>query len=243
MVRLEGRGFPGGASEKVAVMVEQVNTTEMTCEGSEAYVAMGMDQRKDTKNLEKPTHDLSCQPALDLHEKGKIIEGEGKLDTLNAQTSASSLNLPTDTGEKLPRMGWEQTPSLGNIPDFKFTLAPNKDIVESVESPSPQDMGPMAMSYDPSEGWVTSKLGPTSGHWKRLARAAKHSKPTGEQSPKNLKRSGSTPLQELDPKALALKKRKNQKQSEVLRKEELRDEEESKDGGEAEAAVQLRRAS
>ena len=53
-------------------------------------------------------------------------------------------------------MGWEQTPSLGNIPDFKFTLAPNKDIVESVESPSTQDMGPMAMSYDPSGGWVTS---------------------------------------------------------------------------------------
>ena len=108
-------------------------------------------------------------------------------------------------------MGWEQTPSLGNMPEFKYTLAPNKAKEESVESPSPRAMGPMAMSYDPSEGWVTSKLGPTSGHWKRLARAAKQSKPTGEQSPKNLKRSGSTPLHELDPKALPLKKRKNQK--------------------------------
>ena len=50
-------------------MAEQANTTEKSCEGSRAYVAMGMDQRKDTKNLEKPTHDLSCQPALDLHKK------------------------------------------------------------------------------------------------------------------------------------------------------------------------------
>ena len=224
-------------------MAEQANTTEKSCEGSRAYVAMGMDQREETKNLEKPTHEPSCQSAIDLHEKGKITEGEGKLVKLNAQTSASSLNLPTDTGEQLPRMGWEQTPSLGNMPEFKYTLAPNKDKEDSVESPSPRALGPMAMSYDHSEGWVTSKLGPTSGHWKRLARAAKQSKPTGEKSPKSLKRYGLTPLHELDPKALALKRRKNQKQSEALGKEEHQGEEEYKDGGEAEAAAQLHRAS
>ena len=239
-----GKVLTGGASEKVAVMMEQANMTEKSCEGSRAYVAMGMDQREETKNLEKPTHEPSYQTVIDLHEKGKITEGEGKLVKLNAQTSASSLNLPTDTREQLPRMGWEQTPSLGNMPEFKYTLAPNKDKEDSVESPSPwaSNMGPMAMSYDPSEGWVTSKLGPTSGHWKRSAREAKQSKPIGEKSPKILKRSGSTPLHELGPKALVLKRRKNQNQSEVLGKEEHQGEEEYKDGGEAEAAAQLRRA-
>ena len=173
-----------------------------------------------------------------MHEKGKITEGEGKLVKLNAQTSASSLNLPIDTGEQLPRMGWEQTPSLGNMPKFKYTLAPNKDKENSMKSPSPRasNMGPMAMSYDPSEGWVTSKC------LDGLAREAKQSKPIGEKSPKILKRSGSTPLHELDPKALVLKRRKNQKQSKALGKEEHQGEEEYKDGGEAEAAAQLRRA-
>ena len=66
-----GKLLSGGASEMVAVMAEQANTTEKSCEGSRAYVAMGMDQREETKNLEKPTHDPSCQAAIDLHEKRK----------------------------------------------------------------------------------------------------------------------------------------------------------------------------
>lgn len=108
------------------------------------------------------------------------------------------------------------------MPKFKYMLAPSKDQENTVESPTPwaSDMGPMAMSYDPSEGWVTSKLSPTSGNWKWLAREAKQSKPKREKSPKIQKCSGLTPLHELDPKALVLKRRKNQKQSEALRKEE-----------------------
>ena len=144
----------GGASEKVAVMAEQAKASEKSCEGSRAYVAMRRDQREEIENLEKATHEASCQTAKDLHEKGKISEGVGKLVELNAQTSASSSNLPTDTGEQLPRMVWEQTPLLGNMPEFKYTLAPNKDQENTVESPTPRasNMGPMAMSYDPSEG-------------------------------------------------------------------------------------------
>ena len=136
------------------MMAEQAKASEKSCEGSRAYVAMRRDQREEIENLEKPTHEASCQIAKDLHEKGKISEGEGKLVELNAQTSVSSSNLPTDTGEQLPRMVWEQTPLLGNMPEFKYTLAPNKDQENTVESPTPRasDMGPMAMSYDPSEG-------------------------------------------------------------------------------------------
>ena len=103
----------GGASEKVAAMAEQAKATEKSCEGSRAYVAMRTDQREETENLKKPTREPSCQTAKDLHEKGKISKGEGKLVELNAQTSASSSNLPTDTREQLPCMVWEQTPFLG----------------------------------------------------------------------------------------------------------------------------------
>ena len=76
-----------------------------------------------------------------------------------------------------------------------------------------------------------------------MAREAKQSKPKGEKSPKIQKRSGPTPLHELDPKALVLKRRKNQKQSKALGKKEQQGEEEFKDGGEAVAAAQHYRAS
>ena len=70
------------------------------------------------------------------------------------------------------------------MPEFKYVVVPNKDQENTVESLTPRvsDMGPMAMCYDPNEQWVTSKLGPTSGHWKRLAKEAKQSKPKGEKS-------------------------------------------------------------
>ena len=53
-----------------------------------------------------------------------------------------------------------------------------------------------------------------------VGQEAKQSKPKREKSPKIKKCSGLTPLHELDPKALVLKRRKNQKQSEALGKEE-----------------------
>ena len=86
-------------------------------------------------------------------------------------------------------MLWEQTPILGNMPEFKYVVVPNNDQENTVESLTPwvSDMGPMAMCYDPNEWWVTSKLSPTSGHWKRLAREAKQSKPKGGKSLKKKK--------------------------------------------------------
>ena len=73
--------------------------------------------------------------------------------------------------------------------EFKYVLAPNKDQENIMESLTPRasDMGPMAMCYNPNEGWVTTKLSPTSGHGKRLAKEAKQSKPKEEKSPKKTK--------------------------------------------------------
>jgi len=76
-------------------------------------------------------------------------------------------------------MHWERAPIPTKEPNFKFVMAPNKDHSNDVEGPSNKEvkMGPMALSYDPKEGWVASKLGPRSGHRKRLVREVKQNKP------------------------------------------------------------------
>nr|POE86190.1 hypothetical protein CFP56_07297 [Quercus suber] len=96
---------------------------------------------------------------------------------------------------------------------------------------------PLAMSFNKDKGWIFETLGPTSGHWKRLARQTNKPSPGKRDSPEKLKRSGPVPLQELDPNALNTKRKKGK-----LQTEEKIDEDKRKVGGEAVAAVQHRRA-
>ena len=69
-------------------------------------------------------------------------------------------------------------------------------------------MGPLAMSLDPSKGWITEELGPSSRHWKRLARKIKETSPSEKLGTIGVKREGPVPLQELDPNTLCTKKGK-----------------------------------
>ena len=61
-------------------------------------------------------------------------------------------------------------------------MAPNEDVGNYVEGPSDKYamMGPMALSYNPKEGWVATELSLKSKHWKRLAREANPNKPIGK---------------------------------------------------------------
>lgn len=59
-----------------------------------------------------------------------------------------------------------------NEPTFEFKLAPKILTKGNEEGPNPK-LGPVAMSYDLKEGWVSKKLGPKNKHWKRLAREVK----------------------------------------------------------------------
>ena len=68
-------------------------------------------------------------------------------------------------------------------------------------------MGPLVMSLDLSKGWISEELGPSSRHWKRLARKIKETSSTEKLGPANVKR-GLVPLQELDPNTLCAKKGK-----------------------------------
>ena len=97
--------------------------------------------------------------------------------------------------------------------------------------------GPVAMMYDVDVGWIEEKLGPNSGHWKRRARASPSKESLAETSPIQRKREGPTLLEELDKISRNIKRKKG----EVPRKEN-RGEEKTKDGGEAVATRQHRRA-
>ena len=71
-----------------------------------------------------------------------------------------------------------------------------------------EELGPMAMSYDENVGWVAEKIGPKSKHWKRLAREIKPDALKKSKSPAKQKRECPTPLAEIDPNALELKRRR-----------------------------------
>ena len=57
--------------------------------------------------------------------------------------------------------------------------------------------GPVAMTYEVDVGWVADKLGPTSGHWKRSARASPSIENKEVLGPIKKKREGSS-LEEID---------------------------------------------
>ena len=83
-----------------------------------------------------------------------------------------------------------------------------KEVGPSADNP---DMGPLALSFDDKKGWIAENFGPTSRHWKSLARDnSKQASQEGE-NPTKGKRDGPIPLQELDPNSENLKRRKGSK--------------------------------
>ena len=92
------------------------------------------------------------------------------------------------------------------------------------------------MSFDENVGWVAEKMGPKSKHWKRLAREIKSDSPKKNKSLTKQKRECPTPLIELDPNALDLKRRRGKNKHVVSEYGN------TMDGGEAMATRQHRRA-
>ena len=71
--------------------------------------------------------------------------------------------------------------------------------------------GPIAMLFYAKVGWFAETLGLKTKHWKRLAREIKGKSTEVGLSQETKKRTGPTPLQELDPKIGDLKKKKKKK--------------------------------
>ena len=78
--------------------------------------------------------------------------------------------------------------------------------------PKPE-LGPLALSYDPTASWVVEKFGLSSKHWKRLARDGKPNEASIAVSPIKQKKEGPTPLSKLDPNALELKRRRGKRKA------------------------------
>ena len=101
---------------------------------------------------------------------------------------------------------------------------------------------PLAMTFNQEKGWVTEPLGPTSGHWKRLARKTKTPSPDKVDCTSKTKRKGPMPLQELDPNNLSSKCKKGKIQVSELVSENIA-ENGNTVGGEVVATMQHHRAS
>ena len=96
--------------------------------------------------------------------------------------------------------------------------------------------GPIAMTFEEEVGWVTDKMSPTSGHWKRRARANLGLENVKNLSPSRKKRECSS-LEDIDQNPKESKRKKIEAQSEEGAGKEV-----FTDGGVADAARQLRRA-
>ena len=102
-------------------------------------------------------------------------------------------------------MYWETTTSQEENPRFTFKMKQNsvevgpKDGAKKLEDVT----GPIAMIFDTEEGWIGEKLGPQSGHWKRLVRKAQTQMERA--SPEKIKRESLVPLQELDANIIELR--------------------------------------
>nr|POE68486.1 hypothetical protein CFP56_74381 [Quercus suber] len=195
---------------------EQVPETEMGKEGVQVLSLSSVNHNVAGEEFQCP--DIQRAVGSVLHELGKVNGKSEKVEEKKASLGDDCLRIPSTQSDAKMAMQWEKTGTDKTEPLFKFKLAPNKSSTQSrlEEEISRHEMGPMAMCFDENVGWVAEKMGPISKHWKRLAREIKSEGPKKNKSPTKLKREGPTPLLELDPNALELKRRRGKnKQQDV----------------------------
>ena len=100
-----------------------------------------------------------------------------------------------------------------------------------------EEEGPIAMTYDMDLGWVAEALSPTSGQWKRKACEGQPKGKAKDLSPMQKKRNVPFSLTESDQKKRETKKQRVEAQERNESEDKFK-----RDGGEADAARQLRRA-
>ena len=129
--------------------------------------------------------------------------------------------------------------SQGDVPKFKFEAVRNVEELGNVLGlkVDKEKEGPIAMTYDMDQGWVAEVLGPASGHWKRKIREGQPSGKAKEPSPVKKKRNAPASQTESDQNQRETKKQKSEIQGSIVGEEKV-----LRDGGVAEATMQLRRA-
>ena len=173
------------------------------------------------------------------HEMGLVNSNDVIPKTSNAilvkeSVGEADLNSEADVSEQ----GVMET-FQGDVPKFKFeAVRKEKELGnDSGLELYKEEEGPIAMTYDMDQGWVAEVLGLTSGHWKRKTREGQPNGKAKELSPVKKKRNAIASLTKSNQKKRETKKQRVEAQG--------RNESEDKairDGGEAEAVRQLRRA-
>lgn len=132
----------------------------------------------------------------------------GKIEEKVVHLSEISSGSQRSQAKKGADVQWEGSKTQKGETKFEYKQVPNSlpSMIEvKEESPKPE-LGPMAMPYNLTIGWIAEIMGPTTKHWKRLARGSKTSELIKNESPIKQKREGSMPLIDLDPYALEQKR-------------------------------------
>lgn len=136
-----------------------------------------------------------------LHKEGKVNLSEEKVLEKEAQNSEKATSLKAAQSVVSKIMQWENAIIQGSEPKFNFEMVltqPDK-MHETTPGKDEGPQSPVAMLFDAKVGWVTETIGPTTKHWKRLAREIKGKSTEEGPGQETKKRTGLTPLQELDP--------------------------------------------
>ncbi|KAK7841066.1 hypothetical protein CFP56_015952 [Quercus suber] len=155
------------------------------------------DQTKESLRLDK-----SRKAGAILHEIGKVKGLVENFQSKETHLDERAWVLSDLQADKSTKMQCEKDIVQKNEPVFDFKLAP-KNLTEGREESPKIELGPVAMSYDPKEGWISKKLSLNSKHWKQLAKEAKANGASMIGSPCSQKREGPTLLQDLDPNTLS----------------------------------------
>lgn len=178
--------------------------------------------------------------AEDLHENRKVKKAMEKSKEKETKLGKSSKEKPAAKPDLKESMQVElDTSHEAQKAKVSCKTTNNSDKVKE-DGPNYENIqsGPIAMSFDEKEGWISESLGPNSRHWKRLAREVHVQAARVGGNPINGKREGLIPLQELDPNISELKCRRSNKGN-----NQNQCGEEKRDGSVAVVAEQHRRAS
>ena len=174
-----------------------------------------------------------------FQDMGRVISNDVTSETSNAIAVKESVgeadqNPVADVSEH----GVMET-SQGDVPKFKFEAVRNVEELGNVLGlkVDKEEEGPIAMTYDMDQGWVVEVLGPASGRWKRKIREGQPSGKAKELSPVKKKRNAPASQTESDQNQRETKKQRIEIQGSIVGEDKV-----LRDGGVAEAAMQLRRA-
>ena len=163
---------------------------------------------------ETTASEASGQDLGAYHEEGMVNNRSEKAKASPSILGCEKLEALLEQKRAEEGMQWENATQQERESRFNFILAPTtfEGITTKGLDLDKTELGPMTMTYELGVGWVAEKLGPRSGHWKRLARNTKPKTNDTDLGPINQKGEGPTPLSDLDPHIIDLKRRKNQKQ-------------------------------